>query len=112
MAVYTRFVGVKFQEKEYELIEQKARQKNYTSVSAFIRDSLLENNGLLSKAMKRQLYDLQWEINKIGTNINQATKRINSGMGTSLEVKEMLANQQKVILLLQEYIDGVNDTWQ
>lgn len=112
MAVYTRFVGVKFQEKEYEIITKKAKEKNCKSVSDFIRESILENNGVLSKNMKKQLYDLQWEINKIGTNINQATKRINSGMGTHLDVKEMLANQQKLCLLMQEYIDGVNDTWQ
>lgn len=112
MAIYTRYVGIKFQEKEYEIIEQKAKEKKSSSISEFIRESVLENNGVLSKKMKKQLYDLQWEVNKIGTNINQATKRINSGMGTSLDVKEMLANQQKLNLLMQEYIDGVNDTWQ
>lgn len=112
MAVYTRFVGVKFQEKEYEILEKKAREKKYTSVSAFIRDSLLENNGVLSASMKRQLYDLQWEINKIGTNINQATKRINSGFGSHQDIKELLANQQRLNILMQEYIDGVNESWQ
>ena len=112
MAIYTRYVGIKFQEKEYEIIEQKAKEKKSSSISEFIRESVLENNGVLSKKMKKQLYDLQWEVNKIGTNINQATKRINSGMGTSLDVKEMLANQQKLNLLMKEYIDGVNDTWQ
>lgn len=112
MAVYTRYVGVRFQESEYEILEKKAKEKRCKSVSEFVRESLLENNGVLSKSMKKQLYDLQWEINKIGTNINQATKRINAGMGTSLDVKEMMANQQKLNLLLQEYIDGVNETWQ
>ena len=112
MAVYTRYVGVRFQEEEYEIIEKKARERKCKSVSEFVRESILENNGVLSKSMKMQLYDLQWEINKIGTNINQATKRINSGLGTSFDVKDLLANQQKLNLLLQEYIDGVNETWQ
>lgn len=112
MAVYTRFVGVKFQEKEYEILALKAKEKKYDSVSAFIRDSLLENNGVLSAPMKKQMYELQWEINKIGTNINQATKKINSGFGTHQDVKDLLANQQKLNILMKEYIDGVNETWQ
>lgn len=112
MATYTRFVGIKFKEDEYKIVEQKAKTKNYKSVSEFIRESVLESNGMLSVSMKKQLSDLQWEINKIGTNINQATKRINAGMGTTLDVKDLLANQQRLNILMQDYIDKVEDVWQ
>lgn len=112
MAGLTRYVPVRMTEEEYDRLLKLSKEKQYKTLSEFIRDTLMEHNGIRSRALSKQLYDIEWEINKIGVNINQATKRINSGMGTRLDVKEMLANQQKLNILMQEYIDGVNESWQ
>lgn len=112
MGELTRYIPFRIEEKEYKRLKEIAAEKKYKSFSAFIRDSLLEHNGLPSKAMKKQMYDLRWEINKIGTNINQATKRINSGYGNSGDVKLLVANQEELKILLEKYLETVEETWQ
>lgn len=112
MAGLTRYVPVRMTEEEYTRLLKLSKEKNYKTLSEFIRDTLMEHNGIRSRALSKQMYDLEWQINKIGTNINQATKKINSGFGSHQDIKELLANQQRLNFLMQEYIDGVNETWQ
>ena len=112
MAGLTRYIPFRIEEKEYEKLKQIAKEKKYKSFSAFIRDSLLEHNGIPSKAMKKQMYDLRWEVNKIGVNINQATKRINSGYGSRQDIQMMIANQAELKILLEKYLEEMEKPWQ
>ncbi len=112
MAELTRFVGVRFSQEEFDFIMEKVKQKKMKSISAFIRDSVLENNGRPSKTMKKQMYNLRWEVNKIGVNINQATKRINSGFGSRQDIQIMIANQAELKILLEKYLEEMEKPWQ
>lgn len=114
MTEYTRYVPFRCSEKQYEQLKKCAAEKKYgdREFSSFLRDSLLEHNGIKSEAVKKSLYQLRWEINKVGTNINQATKRINSGIGTAGDVVELLSNQEQIMTLIEEYIKRVDELWQ
>lgn len=111
MGKLTRFVGVRLSEDEFHRLEQLAKQKHYKNFSEFIRDTLLEHNGVYSMAMKKQMHELQWEINKIGTNINQATKKINSGYGSYIDISELLSEQEEIVKLMGEYLKKVDELW-
>lgn len=112
MAELTRYIPFRIEEKEYRKLKKIAEAKKYKSFSAFIRDSLLEHNGICSKAVKKQMHDLRWEINKIGVNINQAAKRINSGFGSRQDIQCMIANQEELKILLEKYLEEVESVWQ
>lgn len=67
-------------QEEYEFLLESSKQtdiseENYKTLSDFIRESVLEKNGYHSRAIKKQLYDLKYEIHKIGVNVNQVTKK-------------------------------------
>lgn len=112
MSRLTRYIPFRIEEKEYQRLKKIAKQNNYKSLSEFIRDTLLEHNGIASNAMKKEMYNLHWQINKIGVNINQATKRINSGLGSYEDIKILIANQEKLNLLMEEYLKEIERTWQ
>lgn len=107
-----RRITFRVNEKEYQRLQTVAEEKKYTSLSQFVRDSLLEHNGISSNAMKKQMYDMQWELNKIGVNINQAVKHINSGYGSFQDVQTLLENQEELKVLLKRYIAEVDEKWQ
>lgn len=112
MEELTRYVPFRISEEEYARLKKLSKERNYKNFSAFIRDSLLENNGMYSKAVRRQMSDLQWEINKIGTNINQATRKINSGYGAYVDVREIMDAQAKLATLMEKYLEEVEQGWQ
>ena len=72
---------------EYEYLCRKAEQSRETkcrngekNLSAYIRKGILEKSGYLAdRNYQRELKNLTYQIRKIGVNINQATKKINSG---------------------------------
>jgi predicted RNA-binding protein with PIN domain len=60
-------------EEEKQFIEMTATLKNFHSVSDYIRCSLIYPQQLDRKISQ----DLIYEINKIGVNLNQMTRRVN-----------------------------------
>lgn len=75
---------------EYEYLCSKAEQSSETkcrsgakNLSGYIRKCILEESGYLAdrnhQREQRELKNLTYQIRKIGVNINQATKKINSG---------------------------------
>lgn len=98
---------------EFSFLEKKCKEKRCKSLSAFVRWTLLEYHGHSSEELNRQMKKLEWEINKIGTNINQVAKRINSGYtDKQADVVELLSNQERLIILLEEYEKKVEKAWQ
>lgn len=98
---------------EYAFLEQKYKEKKQKNLSIFIRETLLEKHGHSSAELGRQMKKLEWEINKIGTNINQAAKRINSGYtDKQSDVAELIDNQERLIVLMEEYEKKVEMAWQ
>lgn len=112
MGELNRRIIFRIDEKEDRRLKKLAKEKHYKSFSKFIRDSLLEHNGISSDAVKKQMHELRWEINKIGVNINQATKHINSGYGSIKDVQSLLENQRELKELLEKYVEEAEKKWQ
>lgn len=110
---------VRLTEDEYKLLERKmkeAQEKNFhkekEGFSGFMRETLLERNGAYTSLLKMQLSDLRYEIRKIGVNINQATKKINGGIGSVVDVRVLENSLADVEDLLKDYQDKMEAAWQ
>lgn len=109
--------SIRFHEDEWEFLKKKMRSldasgENYKSFSDFVREVMLSNNGYYSRMMKHQMEELRWEIHKIGVNVNQVAKKVNSGMGTPGDVRDLKSDLEKIETLLEQYERKVNEVWQ
>ena len=90
-------IGLKLTQKEYDYIVQKAQEDRGTrwrsgekNLSAYIRKCVLYSAGFeKEKYIQEELNSLTYQIRKIGVNINQATKKINSNF-YDIETTEQL----------------------
>lgn len=81
------FVGVRFQPEEYEFLCEKAEKDPETrmrtgskNLSAYVRKKTLQESGYQKELqIQKELKELVYQFRKIGTNINQATKRLHIG---------------------------------
>ena len=81
----TRFVGIRFTEKEWEQLCTQMKNCDYLSVSRFIRDKVLDKRikidrsvVLTDRVFRNQINSLSTIVSRIGVDYNQATKRFNS----------------------------------
>lgn len=80
-------IRVRLTQDEYEYLCRRAEKSRDTrckngarNLSAFIRKCILDGSGYSEKINRQKaLKNLEYQIRKIGVNINQATKKINSG---------------------------------
>lgn len=81
---------------EKEFIKQKADMKDFKSVADFILSSLIYPEKIDKKKMGSMLY----EVNKIGVNLNQVVRHINSERHIDIQI----LNQLKETNLLLEMV--------
>ena len=81
----TRFVGIRFTEKEWELLCTQMKNCDYLSISRFIRDKVLDKRikidrsvVLTDRVFRNQIISLSTIVSRIGVDYTQATKRFNS----------------------------------
>ena len=81
----TRFVGIRFTEKEWELLCTQMKNCDYLSISRFNRDKVLDKRikidrsvVLTDRVFRNQINSLSTIVSRIGVDYNQATKRFNS----------------------------------
>lgn len=81
----TEIVMIRLSKKEYDFLSCRADQDQEThykngkrNLSGYIRKTVLERSGY-RKSNRQELKNLNFQIRKIGVNINQAAKKINSG---------------------------------
>lgn len=81
----SRYVGIRFTEKEWELLRNQMKNYDYLSISRFIRDKVLDKRikidrsvVLTDRVFRNQINSLSTIISRIGVDYNQATKRFNS----------------------------------
>lgn len=67
---------IRLTEKERDLFEEKMRKANCKTMSHFIRKCVLEKE--INVVDLDPFRDLQWEISKVGNNINQIAKVANT----------------------------------
>lgn len=92
----TENVRIRLTSEEKKWLEQQAEasgarktQKRGVNLSAYLRFLVLQDSGFRDGATAKYLRDLNYEVNKIGTNINQAVRKINSGFGSYSDICEL-----------------------
>ena len=89
-------------EEERELIELKMRQFGTTQIGAYLRKMAID--GYVINLDTTDIRGFSKELQKIGSNINQIAKRVNSTNSVYKEDMEEIRERQKEIWLLQRRI--------
>ena len=87
---------LRFSQKEYEKINQELQNANVT-FSDFARSAILKKKIILPIEK-----DLLYELNKIGNNLNQIARAINSN--EKIEVLKMLVNIENKLSELMKWL--------
>lgn len=99
-------LSIRLTQEEKNLFLQKMQLTSSKSISHFIRKCVLEKE--IYEIDCTAFLDLAWEISKIGTNINQLTKKANALSKIALEdiekIKKDIASIGKKVSILQEII--------
>ncbi|MCP1101992.1 hypothetical protein M2454_000785 [Aequitasia blattaphilus] len=112
----TNYVHLRLTEREFDILKKLAEEDiesktldGKVNLSAYIRNVVFVNGR--PKDMKRELRNLNFQIRKIGVNINQVVKRINSGyffqddaLHLAEELKKIEELENKMLALLEEGI--------
>ena len=82
---YTRFIGVRFTQKQFLQLETQMRNSDYTSLSRYIRDKVLNRQVFIRKDivlsdrnLRNQINNLSSIVARVGVDYNQATKKFNT----------------------------------
>lgn len=93
--IHKTYLQITLDEKDKEMIKNKAVELGYKSTSAFVIDSA-KTHFKLEVDMKAYR-DLTKEINYIGKNINSLIRRINTdGIYTDSDIDFLRVNQKKL----------------
>ena len=69
-------LNIRFTNEEYKIIREKMKLLNINNLSKYGRKMLID--GLIIESNNQGFDKVAYELNKIGTNINQVVKRINT----------------------------------
>ena len=99
MAIKSRTIKFRCTEEEYKIMDDE-REKCKMNMSCFIRDKLLRegNRIILNPELMGTIRDLNYEINKIGVNVNQIVASCHSKGFTA---KSDLENLKKQLALVE-----------
>lgn len=91
----TEILNFRVTKTEKELIEMYASTK-YKSIAPYLRDCALHKEIKIIQGIE----GVEYELRRIGNNLNQLTKAVNSGMCNAVDLKEMRQEVAKVWQLL------------
>jgi hypothetical protein len=110
-------IRVRLTNKEKEQLMERCRKEGYSTLSDFGRAKLLRKREIrrieASKEFSEIMGQMDFELNKIGVNLNQIAKKLNTYLGYQLdsEDKRTLNNSyetlKKCFVLLQKYMDNI-----
>ncbi len=110
-------IRIRLTEKEKQLLRDRCRKEGYRTISDFGRAKLLRKREIkrivASEEFSELMGKMDFELNKIGVNLNQIAKKLNTYLGYQLdsEDKRTLNNSyemlKKCFLLLQKYMDQI-----
>jgi hypothetical protein len=110
-------IRVRLTNREKELLADRCRKEGYSNLSDFGRAKLLRKREIkrieASEEFSEIMGQMDFELNKIGVNLNQIAKKLNTYLGYQLdsEDKRTLNNSyetlKKCFLLLQKYMDHI-----
>ncbi len=110
-------IRVRLTQKEKQLLTERCRKEGYRTISDFGRAKLLRKREIrkieASKEFAELMSKMDFELNKIGVNLNQIAKKLNTYLGYQLdsEDKQTLNNSYEMLkncfALLQKYMDHI-----
>ena len=110
-------IRVRLTNREKKLLAERCRKEGYSTLSDFGRAKLLRKREIRKIEASPEFSDLMsqmdFELNKIGVNLNQIAKKLNTYLGYQLdsEDKRTLNNSyemlKKCFVLLQKYMDHI-----
>ncbi len=110
-------IRIRLTEKEKQLLMDRCRKEGYRTISDFGRAKLLRKREIrrieASEEFAELMGKMDFELNKIGVNLNQIAKKLNTYLGYQLDTedKRTLNNSyemlKKCFLLLQKYMDHI-----
>jgi len=95
-------------EDEQAKLKDEMQKSSFSSFSKFIRFKCLldvdtQTHTLKAKSLKDELKNFNYEMNKIGNNINQITKAIyTNNIDHSYAIEEVKSNMNKLIILAEK----------
>lgn len=96
---------VRVNQKIYDELLLKMEQNNITKKSVYLRQLIMADRPLSNPGINKSLKELQYEIAKIGSNINQIVKNNNSYLYSDSDKKELKIYFQKLESKFQTCID-------
>ena len=94
----------------FEFREGKRKgEKNY---SGFFRAQLLAATNYKNEELKQRQRQLAYEVRKIGVNVNQIAKKINSGFGTRKDLAVLTGHLEKIEQLFLEHKEACERAWE
>lgn len=119
MQMYTEKIRIRLMKDELEYLE-KCFAKEQTvcfkdgrgNFSGYLRALLLQNSNYKNINLQKQMKELRYEIRKIGVNINQIAKKINSGFGNESDLNEIKDDLKNLNQLLEKYGNEVERAWE
>ncbi len=110
-------VRVRLTELEKKLLLQRSKKEGYLTLSSFCRAKLVRKREIkkieASKDFILATQKLDYELNKIGVNLNQVSRRLNIhavyqfSNGDREVFKEVLQELRKCFSVLQKYLDKI-----
>lgn len=99
----TRRIELRVCQREYSQIEQYSESSGYSNVAQYLRESGLTHKHIESPS-SRQRDRQKWlyELNRIGNNINQIARQLNSGHQPDEEIL-------MVLMQIREMAEAVHD---
>lgn len=111
-----RYVNIRMTESEYADLKALVENNGYLSVSRYIRDTLFCRKIPVAKvvvtdrSLRNQINRLTTEITKIGNNINQSVKKLNSLSNAKRKNGDPVINMKSVLYFyndVKKHVDSV-----
>jgi hypothetical protein len=113
-------VRVRLTKLEKRLLIKRCKQEGYLTLSDFCRAKLVKKREIRKTEASREFIQatqkLDYELNKIGVNLNQVAKRLNTHpvyqfSQTDREVfRQVLLELKRCFSILQKYMDRIEKT--
>lgn len=82
------------------------------NLSAYVRDRLLSNIGYRNKMLEKQNENLNYELRKIGVNVNQIARKLNAGFGSRQDITDLFSYLNIIEQMLEDYQKKVSELWE
>lgn len=110
-------IRVRLTKREKVLLTERCRKEGYSTLSDFGRAKLLRKREIIkieaSKEFSELMGQMDFELNKIGINLNQIAKKLNTYLGYQLDsedkrtINSSYETLRKCFELLQKYMDHI-----